>query len=68
MDISKISLEALYRRRDELIYEINMFEKDLERFPGSSPLGHFYLTKCIERKQKNLNKILKEIENRNIEV
>ena len=68
MDVTKESLESLYARRDKLTDEIEMHEKDLERFPGSSFLGHFYLTKCIERKQKNLSKILKEIENRNIEV
>lgn len=67
MDVSKMSLEALYRRRDELMYEINMYEKDLERFPGSSPLGHFYLTKCIERRQKKLTEVLEEIDKRKCE-
>jgi hypothetical protein len=66
MDVSKASLESLYARRDKLADEIEMHEKDLERFPGSSFLGHFYLTKCIEYKQKKLNRILEEIENRNI--
>lgn len=65
MDVSKMSLEGLYARRDKLADEIEMHKKDLERFPGSSFLGHFYLTKCIEYKQKKLNETLEEIENRN---
>lgn len=66
MDVSKASLESLYARRDKLVDEIEMHEKDLERFPGSSFLGHFYLTKCIEYKQKKLKEILEEISKREI--
>jgi hypothetical protein len=67
MDVSKKSLEALYARRDKLTEEIKMHEKDLEGFPGSSFLGHFYLTKCIEYKQKRLEEVLDEIDKRKYE-
>lgn len=66
MDVSKASLESLYARRDKLADEIEMHEKDLERFPGTSFLGHFYLTKCIEYKQKKLKETLEEISKREI--
>lgn len=61
MDVSKMSLEALYARREELMYDIDMYERDLERFPGTSPLGHFYLTMCIKHRRKKLKEVLEEI-------
>jgi hypothetical protein len=64
MDVSKMSLSELDAKRKTLINDIKMFERDLERFPGSSFLGHFYLTKCIEYRQKTLKKVIEEIERR----
>ena len=67
MDVSKMSLEALYRRHDELLDEIEMFKRDLKIFPGSSPLGRLYLTMCIKHRKKKLTEVLEEIDKRKCE-
>lgn len=64
MNLSKMSLEALRMRREELIYNIDSHKRDLEIFPETSPLGRKYLECCIEYKTKKLEKIIKEIKKR----
>ena len=64
MDVEKMSLEALNRRKEELMYDIEMYTRDLEDFPGTSPLGHVYLTMCIRHRKKKLNEVLNEINKR----
>lgn len=64
MNVCKMSLEALRMRREELIYNIDSHKRDLEVFPGTSPLGRKYLECCIEHKTKKLEKVIEEIKKR----
>ena len=67
MDVEKMSLEALNRKKEELMYDIEMYTRDLKDFPGTSPLGRVYLTMCIKHRKKRLNKVLDEINKRRYE-
>lgn len=64
MDYQQKSTEWLKIKKSELEYELDMFTKALAIFPKNSLLGRLSLRATIKNKQKHLDNIKKELQDR----